>query len=300
MKRAGWKVSGRRHRVMLAVAILLVLPAAAFSQADASSRAENQPVPPFHIIGNIYYVGASDVTSFLIVTRGGDILLDGGFVETAPQIEANIQTLGFQLKDVRVLLNSHAHFDHAGGLAALKKLTGAKLFAMAGDAPVLASGGKGDFFFGDKLLFPPVKPDVVIHDRDTVTLGEVTMTAHLTAGHTRGDTTWTTTTEENGKTYNVVFVGSVSVLQGYRLTKPESYPGIAADYEKSFQVLKSLPCDVFLAAHGQFFNLTQKREALAKGAKENPFIDPAGYQAYVAEAEKDFETAKSSQIATAK
>ena len=269
-------------------AVVLALPLAC-AQADPQSRSENQPVPPFRIAGNIYYVGASEVTSFLIVTPAGDIVLDGGFVETAPQIEANIEKLGFKLSDEKILLHSHAHYDHAGGLAELKKRTAAQLVAMEGDATLLASGGRGDFFFGDRLTFPPVKPDRVIHHGDTVSLGGVTLTSHLTAGHTRGCTTWTMTTEENGKPLHVVFIGSMSVLPGYRLSGKESYPGIASDYGRSFRTLKSLACDVFLASHGSFFDLTDKREALAKGAAKNPFIDPAGYRAYIARAERAFD-----------
>lgn len=274
------------RRFGLGLAVLLAMAALVHAQADPQSRSENQPVPPFRIIGNIYYVGASDVTSFLIVTPSGNILLDGGFAETAPQIEANIHKLGFRLKDVKFLLNSHAHYDHAGGLAELKKRTGAQFVAMEGDAAVLAGGGSGDFFV--KTGFPPVKPDRVIHDGDTVSLGGTTMTAHRTAGHTRGCTSWSTVVTEKGKEYHVVFVGSLSVLQGYRLTGKESYPGIAADYEKSIAVLKALPCDVFLGPHGSFFNLTDKREALAKGATPNPFIDPAGYQEYLTRSEESF------------
>ena len=285
--------SGCRLQALLTFAILFLLPSAMYSQATADSRATNQPVAPFHIIGNIYYVGASDVTSFLIVTPAGDILLDGGFVETAPQIEANIQKLGFKLADVKYLLNSHAHFDHAGGLAELKKRTGAQLVAMKGDSGVLADGGFSDFAFGGKQQFPPVKPGRVIHDGDDVTLGGVTLTAHNTPGHTRGCTTWTMTTEENGKKYNVVFAGSASILSEYSFIKrpghPESYPGIGADYDKTVRVLQSLPCDVFLGPHGSFFDLDDKRAALAKGAKENPFIDPAGYRAYVARVQKSVE-----------
>jgi metallo-beta-lactamase class B len=297
VKRAGspWQLWLAR---LSAAALVLILAGVALGQSDADSRERNQPVAPFRIIGNIYYVGASDVTSFLIVTRAGDILLDGGYLETAPQIEANIRTLGFKLADVKFLLNSHAHFDHCGGLAELKQRTGAKLVAMDGDAQVLASGGKTDFAFGGKgLQFPVVKPDRIIHDGDTVRLGGVVMTARLTAGHTRGDTTWTMTVEDGGKSFRVVFVGSTSVLSNYRLTKPQSYPGIAADYEKSFQVLKSLPCDVFLGPHGSFFNLTEKREALAKGAQLNPFIDPAGYQEYVKQSEEDYRKAKAASPA---
>lgn len=301
MTQARFRHSGWRVPALLALMILLLVSSVARPQAEAEWRSWNQPVAPFRIIGNIYYVGASDVTSFLIVTPSGDILLDGGFVETAPQIEANIQKLGFKVSDVKFLLNSHAHFDHCGGLAELKKRTGAKFVAMDGDADVLASGGQKDFFFGgSKLMFPAIKPDRVIHDGETVTFGGVTMTAHRTAGHTRGDTTWAMSTTDSGKTYHVVFIGSMSVLSGYRLTKPESYPGIAADYERSFQILKSLPCDVFLAAHGSFFDLTGKREALAKGAQENPFIDPAGYQAYIGRAEQAFEAAKGNATTSAK
>lgn len=293
MNRTGNQVFSRHFRAALALAILCLLPSAARSQADAESRSRNLPVAPFHIIGNIYYVGASDITSFLIVTPAGNILLDGGFAETAPQIEANIQKLGFELADVKFLLNSHAHFDHAGGLAELQKRTGAQLVAMRGDAEVLADGGFSDFAFGGKQQFPPIKPGRVIHDGDTVTLGGVTLTAHLTAGHTRGCTTWTMTTEENGKKYNVVFAGSASILSEYSFIKhpghPESYPGIGADYDRTVRVLESLPCDVFLAPHGSFFNLEAKRAALAKGAKENPFLDPAGYQTYVERVQKSVE-----------
>ncbi|HTX15829.1 MAG TPA: subclass B3 metallo-beta-lactamase [Candidatus Baltobacteraceae bacterium] len=268
---------------LLALAILLAVPAAAQAQANEQSRAMNQPVPPFHIIGNIYYVGASDIASYLIVTRHGDILLDGGFVETAPQIEANIRTLGFKLSDVKILLNSHEHLDHAGGLAELKRLTHARLVAMAQEVRTLESGKS----------FPAVTPDRIIHHGSTVTLGGVTLTAHLTPGHTPGCTTWTMLTKDNGKPYHVVFVGSASVLPNYKLIdrpgSPATYPGIEADYEKTFRVLKSLPCDVFLGAHGSFYSLVQKREAMSKHPAQNPFIDPAGYQAYVAHAEAAFQ-----------
>lgn len=287
-------------RLFAGLAALIVAPALAAPQADPQSRSENQPVPPFRIAGNIYYVGASDITSFLIVTPAGDIVLDGGFVETAQQIEANIEKLGFKLSDVKILLNSHAHYDHAGGIAEVKRRTGAQLVAMERDAALLASGGRGDFFFGDRLTFPLVKPDRVVHDGDTVSLGGVTLTARLTAGHTRGCTTWTMTTEENGKPLHVVFIGSMSVLPGYRLSGKESYPGIAGDYERSFRTLKSLRCDVFLGSHGSFFGLTDKREALAKGATENPFIDPAGYNAYIDRTQRAFDAELQRQRSTPK
>jgi len=262
----------------------MAFPAFVRAQANDLSRNMNQPVPPFHIIGNIYYVGASDITSYLIVTSAGDILLDGGFVETAPQIEANIKTLGFKLADVKFLISSHEHLDHAGGFAELKRSTGAQLVAMAEEVPTLTSGKS----------FPAVTPDRVIHDGDTVSLGGVTMTAHLTPGHTRGCTTWSMIARDNGKSYHVVFVGSASVLPNYKLidrpNTPATYSGIQADYEKTFRVLRSLPCDVFLGAHGSFYSLKQKREAMEKHPAANPFIDPAGYQAYIARAEAVYRT----------
>lgn len=274
----------RAIRLILALACALAVPAVARAQANDQSRAMNQPVPPFHIIGNIYYVGASDITSYLIVTPAGDILLDGGFVETAPQIEKNIQTLGFKLADVKILLNSHAHLDHAGGITELRKLTSAKFVAMDGDVAALTAG----------TSFPATAPDRVIHDGDTVKLGGVTMTARLTPGHTQGCTTWTMTTEDGGKKYNVVFVGSATVLPQYKLIDrpgaPATYPGIEADYEKTFRVLKSLPCDVFLGAHGSFWSMSDKRQVMGRNPAQNPFVDPWGYQAYIIRAEGVFQT----------
>ncbi len=284
----------------LALTTLVVLPAAALAQAPAQSQAAdllqtmNQPIPPFRIIGNIYYVGASDIGSYLIVTPAGDILLDGGFVETAPQIEANIQTLGFKLKDVKFILNSHAHLDHAGGISEMKHSTGAKFVAMEQDVPALTTG----------KAFPAATPDRVIHDGDTVTLDLVTMTAHLTPGHTRGCTTWTTTVRDGARRYNVVFVGSATVLPNYKLIDlpkaPSTYPGIKDDYEKTFRVLKSLPCDVFLASHGSFYSLTDKRGVMAKKPAQNPFIDPWGYQAYILRAEAVFQKELQTEQAAAK
>lgn len=270
--------------IFAALVAAACVPESVHAQGQSQLEALNQPVSPFRIVGNIYYVGASDLTSYLIVTPAGDILLDGGLSTTAPQIEKNIQTLGFKLSDVKILLNSHAHLDHAGGLAELKRLTGAQLVLMTGDAETIAVGGNGSF--------PPAKADRVIHDGDTVSLGGVTMTAHLTAGHTRGCTTWSTVAKEKSKSYHVVFIGSASVLPNYRLVdrpgSPATYPGIAADYERTFRLLRSLPCDVFLGAHGSFYNLTAKRQAMAAHPAKNPFIDPAGYQAFVAQEDAAF------------
>jgi metallo-beta-lactamase class B len=269
--------------IFIALAVAWAIPAAARAQANDLSRNMNQPVEPFHIIGNIYYVGASDITSYLIVTPAGDILLDGGFVETAPMIEANIRKLGFKLSDVKCILSSHEHLDHAGGISELQRVTGARFVALEQEVPGLTAGSS----------FPAAKPDRVIHDGDTVKIGSEVMTAHLTAGHTRGCTTWTTTVHDGTRLYHVVFVGSASVLPMYRLIDkpgaPATYRGIAQDYQKTFQVLRSLPCDVFLASHGSFYSLVEKRGVMEKKPAQNPFIDPWGYQAYILHTEAYFQ-----------
>jgi metallo-beta-lactamase class B len=258
------------------------------AQADPTSRSRNQPVAPYRIAGNLYYVGANEITSFLIATDRGLIVLDGGFVETAPQIRDNIARLGFSPRDVKILLNSHAHFDHAGGLAQLKAWTGARLAASAADAPLLARGGRGDPFFGDSLPFPPVAADRIVRDREAVTLGNATLVAHLTPGHTAGCTTWTTQVTDGGRRLDVVFVCSASVLAGYRLIDRPTYPGIAEDYNRTFATLAALPCDVFLGSHASFYGGLDKARRLREGASPNPFIDPQGYRAYAAQAEAAF------------
>lgn len=274
--------------ILLGLLCVLLCPAAGCGQADETSRSWNQPVKPFRIAGNLYYVGASDLSSFLIVTPKGHILLDSGLVETVPQIQQNVVQLGFRLEDVKVLLNTHAHYDHAGGLALLKRLTGATLMASEADAALLAAGGKGDPNFGDTLAYEPVKADRILRDGDKVELGGVTMTAHLTPGHTKGNTTWTMTVSEGSKSYNVVVAGSTST-PGYKLVDNPNYPGIIADYQRTFQILKSLPCDIFLGPHGNFYDLTKKSKLLDQGQKQNPFIDPDGYKRYVEENEQAFQ-----------
>jgi metallo-beta-lactamase class B len=256
-------------------------------QSDPQSREMNQPVPPFRIAGNLYYVGAKEICSFLITTPQGHIILDGGYAETAPQIERNLAQLGFKIEDVKILLNSHAHLDHAGGLAKLKQKSGAKFVASAGDAELLRNGGHGDFRFGDALLFPPVAVDQIIGDGESIQLGGQKLTAWLTPGHTKGNTTWTTKISDGAKTYDVVFAGSPTALD-YKLVGKESYPGIAADFEKTFAVFKKLPCDIFLSDHGTFFWFLKKREELMRGDTPNPFIDPDGYRRFIAHFEKEF------------
>jgi len=285
-RRAGLRRTiGMKHP--LAFLLFSATAATVLGQADPTSRAWNQPVSPFRIAGNLYYVGATEVASFLITTPKGHILIDGGFVETAPQIERNIAQLGFKLADLKILLNSHAHLDHAGGLAELKQKTGAKFIASARDAELLRAGGHGDFRFGDTLAFPPVDVDQIVGDGESIQLGDQKLTAYLTPGHTKGNTTWTTKISDGTKSYDIVFAGSPTALD-YQLVGKESYPGIAADFEKTFAVLKRLSCDIFLSDHGSFFSFLEKRDRLARGEKPNPFIDPEGYQRFVVQYENEF------------
>ncbi len=243
----------------------------------------NRPVEPFRIAGNIYYVGAADVSSYLIATPAGNILLDTGFSETVPQIESNLAKLGFRMEDTRLLLFSHAHYDHAGGLAAVKARTGATLVSSAKEADLLAHGGKNDFAFGDKYAFRPAVPDRLVADGDQVSLGGTTLTAHVTAGHTKGCTTWTTRVEDGRRSYDVVFVCSVTA-PGYQLVDNPKYPGILKDFDATFAALRALPCDIFLGGHGWEFGLAGKAAKAGKGG-ENPFVDREGYRSYLDRAE---------------
>jgi metallo-beta-lactamase class B len=251
---------------------------------------------PFKIAGNLYYVGSKDLASYLIVTPEGDILINSNLETSPPQILANIKTLGFQPHDVKVLLISHAHFDHAAGSAGILKATGAKYEVMDADVPVIESGGRPSFSDGGLALYPRTKVDRVLHDGDEVKLGGMVLTAHLTPGHTKGNTTWTMKVVEGGKSYDVVIVGSTSVLDSYRLRSDPRYPTMAADFEKTFRVLHSLPCDFFLGSHGIFFGLEAKYARMKTGGV-NPFIDPNGYRAFVDEKEKVFQAVLAKQSA---
>lgn len=260
------------------------------ARIEKSFQAMNRPFEPFRVVGNIYYVGASDVTSFLITTPEGHVLVDSGFAETVPMIRTSVEKLGFRFGDVKFLLNTHAHVDHAGGHALLKRQTGAKIVMSEADAGLLSRGGKGDALPVDDavLAYEPATADRVVRDGDRVTLGGVTLTAHLTPGHTKGSTTWTTTVDDGGKRLNIVFFSSTTLLPGVRLVDNPDYPNIADDFAKSFRTLKGLPCDVFLAPHGSMFALGEKAKKARAGGEPNPFIDPDGYRRFVDLSERAF------------
>jgi metallo-beta-lactamase class B len=271
---------------MRTVFLLLVCSAFAYPQTPNQAKGKanafagidwNAPFPAHKIVGNVYFVGSEQLGSFLITTPAGHILINSDYEETIPVIRASVEKLGFKFSDIKVLLGSHAHPDHMSGDALFKELTGAKVMVMEQDVPALRNmrqGGKEH----------PM--DRILKDGDTVELGGVTLTAHLTPGHTQGCTTWTLKATEGGKTYDVVVVGSLS-LNAAVLVKNPTYPQIADDFRKSFAKMRTLKADVFVGSHNGFYQMTQKYAKLAAGGP-NPYIDPAGYKALIDSSEKAF------------
>jgi metallo-beta-lactamase class B len=259
--------------------LLLTIAATAFAQTKplmpedlfrrniGTKEQQHKQFPPHKIAGNLYYVGTESLASFLIVTPEGNILINSMYEQDVPTIRDSVEKLGFKFSDTKILLGSHAHADHQEGDAMVQELTGAKLMAMSEDIPALSKitpGGK------------PHKIDRVLHDGDTVTLGGMMLTAHLTPGHTRGCTTWSFKVSEGGKTYDVVIIGSVGVNPGYQLVNNKDVPNIADEYTRSFKVLRSLPCDIPLGSHPAMYNMAEKYARIGKGP--NPFVDPEGYK----------------------
>jgi metallo-beta-lactamase class B len=269
--------------------VLLLARTGAVAQPLELLQAWNQPVAPIRIVRNVYYVGPNGVSSFLITTSAGHILIDSGFAQTVPLIQASIERLGFQFADVRILLSGHAHPDHVAGHAAVQRLTGATVVAMEEDAAALEQG-VGVFPPEERhgMDWPPVSVGRRIHDGDTVTLGEVTLRGLLTPGHTQGCTTWTMSAVENGHSLQVCFVGSFSINEGVRLLGDPEYPNRAQAYQRTFEVLGSLQCDVFLTEHPESFNLEKKAARVGK-ARRNPFVDARGFRRAVAEGQGLFQ-----------
>jgi metallo-beta-lactamase class B len=300
-----------RWTIITLIAFMIAALLAQTRPAQANSAQPNatqpgspdwsEPFTPHRMIGNIYYVGSRGLASYLITTPAGHILINSNLKSSVALIRDSIRKLGFRFEDVKILLISHGHFDHDGGSAEVKRLTAANYMVMDGDVGVVESGGKLDFQYGDapSLLYPATQVDRVLHDGDEVKLGDTVLTAHKTAGHTRGCTSWSLKVREAGQTYDVVIVGSPNVNPGYKLVNNAQYPEIADDYAHGFRVLKSLPCDVFLGAHGSYYGMEAKYPKLNAG-EANPYIDPEGYKNYVVEREQTFLSELQKQGAAAK
>jgi metallo-beta-lactamase class B len=270
--------------------LLLVLFASAASAQQIPQNPDwRRPFPPFKLIGNVYWVGTYDLSTYLITTDAGHILINTGFTETLPEIQAGVEELGFDFDDVEILLATHAHFDHVAGLAELKRLTGARMMMSEADAALLEDGGKSDFRFGDDpdTNFEPVRVERRLKDQDTIALGGVTLTAHHHPGHTKGATSFTLTVTEAGRDYRVVIANMGSINPGVTVSGMPKYPTIGDDYARTFAAQKALPIDVFLASHASQFRLHDKYKP-GDAYDPNRFVDPEGYRAEVERLEKIF------------
>ena len=294
--------SASRLLALSRCAVLLLLALTCGSLRGQSNPDWTTPLAPFRIAGNLYYVGSRDLASYLVVTPAGDILINSNLASSPPQIRHSVEQLGFRFSDIKILLISHAHFDHAGGSAQILRETHAKYMVMDSDVATVESGGRTDFVFGPKPQMAAAHVDRALHDGDQVQLGGTVLVARKTPGHTPGCTTWTMVVNDNGTRRNVVIVGSWSVLSEYRLvatrTRPASYPGIAQDFRHTFDVLSALPCDIFLGAHGSYFDMLAK---LARVPAEGSavWIDLQGYERAVAHARAVFEADLARQRAAA-
>jgi len=248
----------------------------------------SQEIAPFKIAGNLYYVGSGDLASYLVVTPQGDILINSNMATSPPLIKRSVEKLGFHMRDIKILLISHAHYDHDAGSAEILRMTGAKYMVMDGDVAAVESGGRSGVPEPDFPTYPPAKVSRVLHDGDTVRLGRMVLTAHKTPGHTPGCTTWTMVVQDGGRSYNTVILGSPNLNAGTKLIDNKLYPHIAEDFETGFRVALSLPCDIFLGAHGIYFDMKQKITRMQAGEK-NVFVDPEGYKRYILNAQAAFE-----------
>lgn len=293
-------------KVTAVLAILFGLQGAAHAagsdlQADKpkdckSCEEWNVPQEPFQVYGDTYFVGSAGLVSILIVSSDGSILLDGGLPQTAPLIAANIRKLGFDLKEVRLIVNSHMHHDHAGGIAALQRASGATVAASAAGAFALEQGGPAEddpqIGFGrEHNEFPAVAGVRVVRDGETLRVGPLAITAHFTPGHTPGGTTWTWRSCEAKKCLDLVYADSLNPVSApdFRFTGDGKYPGRVESFRRSIARVEALPCDILLAPHPQLFNMKAKTKRRLKDPASNPFVDSQGCKAYAASARKNLE-----------
>jgi len=270
--------------------LLLVTLTQCAGQAGVPGKMQqwNRSFPPYRVMGDIYYVGTNEIALFLITTPAGHILLDTGFEASVPMLRDNIEELGFRYGDIKLILTSHAHIDHVQAHALVRQQTGARVVVSTADAAFVENGGKGETVYDGVFEWTRCPVDRRVADGERVELGGVSLTAHLTPGHTLGATTWTTQVQDQGRSLAVVFFPSANINPGVRLIDNPRYPQIARDFAGSFATWKGLACDVFLADHGEFYDMKAKYRRLQSGASTNPFIDPDGYRRFVAESERRF------------
>jgi metallo-beta-lactamase class B len=281
-------------RLALGMATLAVSAAALLSaQAPSPPPTRNsdwvRAYPPFRMIGNVYWVGTYDLSTYLITTRDGHLLVNTGFPETVSQIAASVAQLGFKMADVKILTATHGHGDHVAGLAELKRLTKAQMLMSNADADLLESGGRSDFRFGEdtSLRFEPVTVDRRLKDGDRITLGEVTLTAHHHPGHTKGATSFTLDVIDGGKTFRVGIMNMGSINPGVTVTGMKNYPAIGDDYARTFKAQKVLQLDVFFASHAAQFRMHEKYKP-GDPYSATRFVDPEGYRTAVERLEKTY------------
>jgi len=290
--------------VVFVAALVALLPLAGAAQAQtpkdfiaALKIKWNTPTEPFKMIGNVYYVGTDGLASYLITSPQGHVLVDTAMPEATSQIKANIEKLGFKVTDIKYLVNTHAHIDHTGGLAEMKQASGAQLVAGAADKPLLEGGYYPGAQEDTALAFPPVKVDRTVREGDKVTVGDVTLTARETPGHSPGCTSWEFFVKDGDATRSALIFCSGTVALNRLVTNP-TYPGIVTDYRTTFARAKDMKVDVLLAPHPEMYRMQDKRALISDGAP-NPFVNPGEFNAYAATLEKAFEEGLAKQTAAA-
>ncbi len=286
------------HVAILAAAIISTAQTGAPLKVDpphvcSSCDEWNRPFEPFRVFGNSHYVGVDGLSAVLLTSNEGHILLDGGLPQSAPLIDRNIRALGFRTEDIRLIVTSHAHFDHVGGVAALQRVSAATVVASASSATALEAGKPSaddpQYAYGDG--FPAVKAVKVVKDREVLRVGPLAITPHFTPGHTPGSTTWAWQSCEGARCVNVVYADSLNAVSapGFRFTGDAARPSIADRFRQSIARVEQLPCDIAISVHPSFTDLSKKRARQKQQPGVNPFIDANSCRVYAAQARKGLE-----------